>query len=300
MIYQHTPVHPGATAIAALLALSSTPVFAQGLVADPAGSQAVPATDPPLSAVPAPVPDAAPVQAAQAHPEPSAKLPELPASEPETPRQADSRLPAKAKPRKSAPPPASLAHATPPAPTKWAVTPVSTPAAPVPDDPAVKLNTDAVASLPLAEPSSQAASWDLTWLSLAGAGLLTMAGGTGFAAKRRRRPGKAVPRLTTSIDKAPAAPAPRAPMAAGRRTAVRSNDDFRAQLEAMVAQAPTRENPFHTRKLRLRRAHHLLRTGQASAPVPKAAPARSAAERWSEMRIAGQSPVQLSWRPAQN
>jgi hypothetical protein len=90
----------------------------------------------------------------------------------------------------------------------------------------------------------------------------------------------------------------RAPAAPSTPAPARRKGDHKNILDAMVAQPPSPENPFVTRKLRLRQARFLLRTGQAPAALPEASAAPHAAvDRWSEMRIAGQSPVRIHWRP---
>jgi hypothetical protein len=311
MIHVNTPVRPGVTAIAALLAFSSTPALAQAIAADPAAGQA-PAAGPPA---PDGTPPSAAVPAVQAQPvaAPSTTpdLPDLPVVAAEEPK------PAPAGAKASVPVARKAAADAQPASPRWTVTPARPAAAPAPALPAVADATEPAAPAPAAtEPALAEPAESPGWLPIGG-GLLVLAGGAALAVTRRRRKSMMEPRLIDEpvvfrpMARVPApAPAPKAspamrapaapsaPRPATAPTPARRKGDQKNVLEAMVAQPPSPENPFVTRKLRLRQARFLLRTGQAPAVVPEtSAPPRVAPDRWSEMRIAGQSPVRIHWRP---
>jgi hypothetical protein len=301
MIHVITPARPGVTAIAALLAFSSTPALAQAIAADPAAGQA-PAAGPPA---PDGTPPSAIVPAVQAQPAAAAAmpaLPDLPVAVAEEPKPAPVRA-------KAAVPVARKAAADArPASPRWTVTPARPAAAPAPALPAIADATQPVAPAPAAtEPALAEPAESPGWLPIGG-GLLVLAGAAALAVTRRRRKSMMEPRLIDEpVNAGPAfrarAPAPKDPPSMRAPSAApvpaRRKGDHTNILDAMVAQPPSPENPFVTRKLRLRQARFLLRTGQAPAALPEAASAapQAAADRWSEMRIAGQSPVRIHWRP---
>ncbi|HEX7822902.1 MAG TPA: hypothetical protein VF463_20075 [Sphingobium sp.] len=159
------------------------------------------------------------------------------------------------------------------------------------------------------------------WVLLGG-GLLIVAGGAAFAMTRRPKRREEV--AAYSVPVAPILPAP--PMArqpetftaphVGREEPHRASiaspgptahggihEDRHAVLEALVAEAPSQANPFHSRRNRLRRADFLLRTGQVQEQT--SANMRHAYEeptlvsdRWSEMRMGGKQNARVSWKPA--
>lgn len=94
------------------------------------------------------------------------------------------------------------------------------------------------------------------------------------AALRRESPVEPVATREPVSEPVPArtviTPAPAAPAYAMARPATST---AHGNLDAMVAAPPSAENPFRTRKNRLRRAHFLLRQGNAavSQPMPAAA-----------------------------
>ncbi|MCE7797904.1 hypothetical protein LWE61_15240 [Sphingobium sufflavum] len=173
------------------------------------------------------------------------------------------------------------------------------------------------------------------WVLLGG-GLLIVAGGAAFALSRRPRrrheevvgydvpvapimpAARPVPATVASVVPAQAVAPPQEHFARvapeePRRARVASvdrvhsdasYDDRRALLEAMIAEAPSRANPFHSRRNRLRRADFLLRTGQAQPKDGLTAAERAgvepamASDRWSEMRFGGAQKARISWKPA--
>ena len=312
MIHQIIPAHPGLTAIAAVLAMTATPAFAQVATPEPSVTQAPPAAEPaaPASAEPAAT---TPVKAVPT-------LPDLPVASADKPAQAvaESRL-AKPAPIKPAPiknaehivtsavrsgkPTLSMPAFT-PAPPPVVADDISSPVMPAQSKMTV---------VPIVRPSNSSGGMagisdnrvtETNWLLLGGGGLLMAAAGTAFALSRRRKVANASPARPSAmlITPAPvraAAPAP--------RVDARNADHSVVQpvLEALIAQSPSPANPFSTRRNRLRRAHYLLRTGQARAEVPANAartmaerPAAFAPDRWSETRVAGQTPMWVNWQPS--
>lgn len=313
MIHQAIPAHPGLTAIAAVLALTATPALAQLAAPDPSALQAQPAAEPsaPVSADPA---GSAPVKTVQSLPPPTPKMPDLPVAVAEEPAQAaaDSE-PAKPTPIKKA---SSAARSAKPVLSMPAFTPApSTVAAGDSKSPVMPAQSEATTPVPIVYSPTSSADMapisdnpvtETSWLLLGG-GLLVAMAGTVLVISRRRRPRSASPARPAermrSLTPVPAAPAS-APMKANARSANRQENDHAPILEALIAQPPSRANPFSTRRNRLRRAHYLLRTGQARAEFPAATsvtadrPAPFAPDRWSETRIAGQTPMWVNWQPA--
>ncbi|MCW2348879.1 LPXTG-motif cell wall-anchored protein [Sphingobium sp. B12D2B] len=136
------------------------------------------------------------------------------------------------------------------------------------------------------ETTGEAASSDNTAIIIGGAGALVLLG-AGFMAFRRRktydreieadamereviREPVVTPKQNTVVNPASApAIAPRAPVDSSAPIMQRSTVVREGDLEQQVAAAPSRENPFLTRKNRLRRANFLMRQGA----LPEAAPA---------------------------
>ena len=338
MIDINTLHRPGLSAIAAFLALSSTPLIAQiALPADPAAAPPVAAT---MAAPPAPT--TAPVATVQSVPE-TPRLPDIAATEtaaapatveraarePATQRQA--RIAPAAKPAstgnvaREAAAPAERAGAAPSAPTMnsdaaragmtadQAMADRTAPAAAAPES-----------SAPVAERQADNGTGPAGW-ALLGGGLLLVLGGAAFAL--RRRPARdvenndyaAVEDGVNSFATVPAAaPAPamnaapssRAPVAQPAMVAPRASasGDHHDVLEAMVAEAPSEANPFRSRRNRLRRAEFLLRTGQAEArqadygslAQSQTQGASTRSDRWSEMRFPGEQKARVSWKPVRN
>jgi len=312
MIHQIIPAHPGLTAIAAVLAMTATPAFAQVATPEPSVTQAPPAAEPaaPASAEPAAT---TPVKAVPT-------LPDLPVASSDKPAQAgaESRL-AKPAPIKPAPiknaehivtsavrsgkPTLSMPAFT-PAPPPVVADDISSPVMPAQSKMTV---------VPIVRPSNSSGGMagisdnrvtETNWLLLGGGGLLMAAAGTAFALSRRRKVANA---SSTRPSAMLITPAPVRAAAPAPRVDARNADHSVVQpvLEALIAQSPSPANPFSTRRNRLRRAHYLLRTGQARAEVPANAartmaerPAAFAPDRWSETRVAGQTPMWVNWQPS--
>ncbi|WP_416462266.1 hypothetical protein [Sphingomonas sp. VDB2] len=190
--------------------------------------------------------------------------------------EAEQAATAAAKPRpaavRTAERPAATARSAAAAPAAAAsVAPIETPA---PAGPAAESTpVPTVAPVATATPVAQAtASTDQALLWAMGGGALLLLGLGGAALMRRRRTDKPVEAYVEPMavpvrasDPVMAAPAPVAP-----RSALASTSHGDATLEAMVAAAPSADNPFLTRTKRLRRAQHLL--AQREAVVATAAP----------------------------
>lgn len=105
--------------------------------------------------------------------------------------------------------------------------------------------------------------------------------------------------------KAPLAPTPR-PYEAHATTlnpvlSTVGSTDRNAALEAMIAEAPSEENPFKTRRQRLRRADFLLRTGQAqpaTATQTQEQGPELIGDRWSQTAFGGRRMIPVNWKPA--
>lgn len=354
MTNKNAPYRPGLAAIAAVLALSSTPVIAQvALPADPAApAPAAPAPAPAMT--PAPAEPQAPVQTVQSVPATPA-LPDIPVND-TTSAKAPAHTTVARTEAPSAPRRSAVTEQRPAAPAPAAkvaepnVAPIVTPAperaAPptserqiTPTDTARTTTPENAAPATVARDGADGSNY-AGWAVLGG-GLLLVAGGAAFALSRRPKRRDEVVEYDTADAVAvhpaplPAAPAmamreprhdlvpPRAapasvvastamkqrqpqPVALDRDYAEMPADDRRTALEAMVAEAPSDANPFHSRRNRLRRASFLLRTGQAAPRqgeyvvtedrVPEAAAAST--DRWSEMRFQGRQKTNISWRPA--
>lgn len=350
---------PALTAIAAVLALASTPALAQVAVPLPADPPADPVAQPqptaPAATVPPPVtlPQVVP-QASVPAPAPAA-LPALPevAAAP-APRSAPERE-AQAEPTAAAPARTSAraeravpAAAPAPAPTERVSTEPNREAAPAETVAPVISPADLRAmeqrqQTSEAVPASAQATSDTTYWALGagGAALLLGMGALAFLRRRDRAeearedaaidaplarpepvPAPSAPALSaaaapvgyspaaiTAVVATPDASGPTAP--ARRAPSMTTGDAYRDRLEAMVAEAPSAENPFRTRRQRLRRAEYILRTGHAPedlAPAP-ASPASPAAPEPAHTRApqpvydfgGGRKPVSFrpgGWKPA--
>ena len=262
---------PAKAAIAAVLALSSTAVLAQEIVAPPVAGTVV--APPPAAAEPAPPSTAAPVMA------PASPVVQQTASV--EARIADAVAKAEAE-KAAAPAPRRVARANPAARQPAAprlVAPVAAPAAnmadaPVPQPtPALTAPISSVETAPAAQPAPAPAQATAASdsdnrgivLGLGGAALL-LAGfaGTALAMRRRRQVretvvyDEAVP-VTPALAAAapvytqPVAMPPAAPVMAQPQGAPLTD------LDAMIAAPPSPENPFLTHAKRKRRAMALLR-----------------------------------------
>jgi len=294
MTYARKSIRPGMTAIAAVLALSSTPLLAQA--ADPA--PATPVVVAPPAPVAVPVAPAAPRVAPAA---PVAVAPIAPARAPaasgagapvtphvaeaqvrEEPAAAVRRAPARAE-RAAAPASADVA----PAPAATAeLTPASPAlvAAPMPTDTAPVAMTDAAAAEPAGDDI-------LPIAGIAGAGILALAGGAFALSRRRRHEDEEYDAALDIIESdhvtrvepapVPAAPISTPPVAA---TAVPAGMDLSRYGRHVQAayRGPTPDNPSLSLRKRLKRARffdqreRMAREGIATpdaAPAPVATPA---------------------------
>lgn len=281
------PSRPAIAAIAAVLVLATAPAGAQpapDVPSDPviAAPEAPPAIDPaPAPAEPA---QPAPVQIAPQ----SEVVQAVPEAEPEPaapPRMTRTE-------RAAAPAPAE-ARSAPPAPAAPVYRPeaASRPTADSAATPVAETAAEAAASAPTATPAS-AANPELTDNALwaLGGGALLFVGGLGALAFSRSRKRPEPVRAARSRNRAPAtvqpAVAAEAAIAVPEPILIAKHDARPARakaaasgqrdLEAMVAEAPSPENPFLTRSKRMRRAKFLLEHADAKAAAVPAAAAREA------------------------
>lgn len=288
--YHH--VRPALTAIAAVLALSSTPLAAQ---------ETVPEADTSLTAAtPAAEPVATPVETPAADPLAPAEAETAPAAAPvarSTATRSSRAATRTAAPARTAPARAAPVAAAPAATTAESVTRVEPLVAPTPEALAAAPMTPEVA--PPVETSDAAISAD-TMLPIAGAaglGIVALAG-FGMAMRRRRKDGHVVrddwhepamtrqvaepvaarPITATSGSVTPQAERPAfawgnmAPVAAAAAPAAARNE---SRIEAAY-RGPTPDNPFLSLKKRLRRAaffdqrERAVRAGKAAPVSPMA------------------------------
>lgn len=289
---EHTsPIRPARAAIAAVLALSATPLLAQEIAPPPvAPTLTVPATPS--------VPAAAPVAAAPATPTFAPSAPVVQATPSVEERRAAAIAAAEAEaaatpaPRRAAPRSVERA-AAPVAPTAIAQsaaqsTPAVAPPTVTPAPAAPIVAPEPMAQTP-AEPvvAEQPARTDNALLFAMGGVALLLAGLGGAAMMRRHRPADAVvddqvvapmaqPMPVAATMPVEAAPEPVRPAPAAPRTAFTpaapATDEERT-IAAMVAAPPSAENPFLTHAKRLRRARFLLAERQTieTPPAPRAA-----------------------------
>lgn len=326
---KHITVRPARAAIAAVLALGSTPLLAQ--VAAPSAPPPVAATQPAapaVSATPPPVASTAPVVAApvmkpqspvvqpvpQTAPVVAEAVPEAapPAPVRREPVRAERAVQTSA-PTAADPAPVAATTAAPAAEMPSAV-PTSPITAPVesasPNLPA----SDAVAADPA---DSSALEWGLM-----GGGVVLLGGAALLAMARRRRlreeTDPVIHRMpvqdavreqpviarTVTADRVPLPMATAStPVAARRSTASPVVGDQHADLEAMVAAPPTADNPFRTRKNRLRRAHFLMRNGGMAVTQPTTVTAVNAVPQTAPRHapvydFGGNMGQRRGWRPA--
>ena len=311
---------PARAAIAAVLALSATPLLAQEIA--PAAAPA-PAGTPPAFSLPATPPVAA-TPATPATPVFQPSAPVVQQTAPVDQRIAEARAAAEAEQASTRPQPraaAPRAEATEAANSRTAApapvaarsaSPAATPEEAAPPAPAPQQTaaqqaapaTPVAASQTAAPAPTQSARTDQALLWAMGGGALLLLGLGGAAMMRRRRPleedALAAPMAVDAPDAAPPAdtarirPAGVAPAMAGRGTraealASRPTDAVPADatLDAMVAASPSADNPFTTRVKRTRRARFLLAQREA-ALQPQPAP--------STMRT-GPAPAPADARP---
>lgn len=273
-------VRPARAAIAAVLAFAPTSLLAQELA--PAGPPPVTVTQtapPPVVAAPpavAPTAAPAPVMAAPAPVVQSAPAPVIAEAAPEAPQpRAERQAPTRAAPAASRAVVAPQSVAAPSA----EVTPTqATPPTSIVSVEPVR-DTAPVDTAPVL-PASAETGDGLEW-GLAG-GALVLVAGVGLMAMRRRRrkdgtamlsdPVRSTQPLVRADDQVAYVPERQPTLALTPTMAsstVRKSNATHGSLESMAEESPSRENPFLTRKNRLRRAHFLLR--QEHAPSTSAA-----------------------------
>ncbi|HEY1124935.1 MAG TPA: hypothetical protein VGE65_04830 [Sphingobium sp.] len=280
---------PAIAAIAAVLAFATSPAGAQpapDVSADPAITQ--PESAPPV-VEPAPAPEAvAPAEPAQSAPVQIAPQSEVVQAVP--PSQAEPAAPARdatrARTVTTIQPAATKPAAAPSAPAEVPARPIATPVVTPDTQPAADFAQTKPAAQPTAPANPEVV--DAAWWALGG-GVLLFAGGLGALAlsRSKKRPGAA--RADRTRDRAPAtvqpAVAAEAAIAVPEPIVVKSKTPVRAariahsswpELEKMVDQAPSPENPFLTRSKRMRRAKFLLE--HEHEPKPAAQTAKHAAK----------------------
>lgn len=268
---------PARAAIAAVLALTATPLLAQVAappVAPTVAPEAAPAAPVPVMSAPdfvgasaaTPTPEFTPSQpVVQATPPLEERIAaataaaeaEQAAAQAAKPRPAPARSAAQTANRMAEPVAARPAAVTPVAPA-----PVET-APPVQSAPAIAPVQDAA---PVAPVTQSAARTDQAMLWALGGGAMLLLGLGGAALMRRRRPVEPV----TTVEPVPVSVMPAPGIAPRPALATARTED--ATLEAMVAAAPSADNPFLTRTKRLRRAQHLIAQREAfsvAAPAPQ-------------------------------
>lgn len=328
MISKDTIIRPGMTAIAAVIALSSTPLFAQDAapqttpntvpaqVAPPtvvptAPSTSIPTTVTPPAATTVALQPATPVielaPPAAVTPAPVEAAPVVRATE--RPARAATPRPA-ASQRNAAPAPATPVEARPTTP------PAAVEATPVP----IAVEAEAAPVEEAAPPAAATISNNDT-LPLVGAGALAVLalGAAGFALSRRRRRDDMFAEETVAAEPMTAAPAAppapafareaapmRIPAAAAAATLPNGFDISRHGRHVQAAyRGPTPDNPFVSLRKRLTRAHFYdMQEAQAAetgaAPTSQAAaPALRPAQDRFEVRSPARGNAQTgSFRPA--
>ncbi|MBO9669370.1 MAG: hypothetical protein J7485_02520 [Sphingobium sp.] len=289
------PSRPAIAAIAAVLVLATAPAGAQpapDVPSDPVVTQ--PETAPP-AAEPTPAPEAA----APAAPAPVQIAPQsevvqaVPAAQPETVAPASAPIRARTEPVRQA---ATTSAAAPSPRSEVLSGPVAAPAVAPDAQPATDLAQATPAVQPAAtnDPDVTNAAW---WAL--GGGTLLFVGGLGALAlsRSRKRPesvraahtknrAPAAARSTEPVTVQPAVAAeaaiavPEPIIAPAAKTPARAAKATRShwpELEEMVAEAPSPENPFLTRSKRMRRAKYLLEHGEPQ-PITQPAAKQAAKE----------------------
>ena len=335
MISKVTLIRPGMTAIAAVIALSSTPLFAQDTAPQAASPGAVPAQVTPPTVVPtapstsvptmvtppaattvAPQPATPVIELAPPAPVPVEATPPAAVSASERPARtasprAETPRPAVSQ-RSAAPAPAAPAEAQPAAP------PVAVEAMQVPAP--VPLAVEAAPVEETAPPATATVASNDT-LPLVGAGALAVLalGAAGFALSRRRRRGDVFADETVEAEPMMAEPvAPSAPAFARETAPVPASAAVAASAAATMPngfdisrygrhvqaayRGPTPDNPFVSLKKRLTRAHfydmqEARAAGAAATPQTEATAAQPARDRF-EVRHPAAAPARPSMRPA--
>lgn len=309
------------------MALSATPVVAQ--VAAPTLPETPVASAPPPAQAPAPT-VVAPVLPGQAATLPAMTVtppPPAPATPTVAPQVQAPRLPeaapqraAEARPAREAPraQPAARAEAAPPPAPVEARTEAPT-ATPVIEQPIAESAPPPVAEVAPAPAEATAPDDRALWVLGTGGAILVLGAGAFLALRRRDRREEA--RDIALTQEAAMAPAPLVaaspasvafdrPIAATSVTLTpRHASDQANQLEAMASAPPSEENPFLSRRNRIRRAAFILEHGHAPAPLavepepvvapkpaPVAAPVRPVREVAMARKASG-TPRPASWKP---
>ena len=322
----HTPHRSALTAIAAVLVLGSTPAIAQQLPSgSDAGTQAPVTAAPEIvipsgQAAPAVLPSTngglAPITVAPPVAQPAPTISQAPIVAPAPAQEASSQETAPRAPERRATPqtaePAARAverqAATPAAPTPAPVEAATDPMPGIaPSDLMAMEQGESAAQTPPATQTQPAVADDSNmWAIVGGTGAVLLLGGAAYALQRRRKiePSDAKapafePRSARvdSVPSRPVAPAEAVPDAKvtpqfAHRTVSKTTPATAGDLESMAAAAPTAENPFVTRRNRLRRANFLLNHGQGERVMSS-----SEAVKAPEMATARQSQSQQSAQP---
>ena len=323
----HTPHRSALTAIAAVLVLGSTPAIAQQLPSgSDAGTQAPVAAAPEIvipsgQAEPAPVLPStngglAPITVAPPVSQPAPTISQAPIVAPAPAQEASSQETAPRAPERRAMPqtaePAARAverqAATPAAPTPAPVEAASDPMPGIaPSDLMAMEQGGTAAQTPPATQTQPAVADDSNmWAIVGGTGAVLLLGGAAYALQRRRKiePSDAAapafePRSARvdPVPSRPGEPAEAVPVAKvtpqfAHSTVSKTTPATAGDLESMAAAAPTAENPFVTRRNRLRRANFLLNHGQGERVMSS-----SEAVKAPEMATARQSQSQQSAQP---
>jgi len=308
---------PALTAIAAVLALLSQPALAQDAALPPPDVTTVSPVIVPE--IPAPAP-ATPQDIAPA-PTPSLQtVQSLPASPSAEPQGTEKSAPATAPVARSNPATRSAAPRNVAPTTASPVSPVSAPAiAPLAVESGLPASTspselpsgpvEALSAGELAQPEPASAVADRpTFLSIMGGSALALlagAAGLTFLTRRDRRPARHahharrglpadwVAEPATKVAPATVELAP----AVAKRTA---RAKPAGKLEAMVDAVPSKDNPFLTRRARLRRAQYILANGHAPEAAPVIAevtPVESPAKREKIVNAVWAKPAQKQQKP---
>lgn len=314
MISKDTFIRPGMTAIAAVIALSSTPLLAQDAAPQTASPNAVPTQVTPPAVVPTAPTNAVPTTIAPqpatpvielAPPAPAASTPveAAPPAAASAPEPAARPAPARAaSPRAETPRPAVSQRSTTPVPAAPAEAQRATPPAAVEVAPAPTPAPLPVEAAPVGEAATPAVATTASndTLPLIGAGALAVLalGAAGFALSRRRRRDdtfadetvEAEPMMAEQPAPALARETAPAPVAATAAAAALPNgfDISRYGRHVQAAyRGPTPDNPFVSLKKRLTRAHfydmqeaRATESGAAPAPQVQTASPRPAQDRF--------------------
>ncbi len=309
MTYILSSARPARAAIAAVLAFSATPLFAQDVAPPamvptaPAPAVSAPVPVAPMTSAPAPV-MAAPAPVVQAVPTvEERRAAAIAQSEAEAAPQAAQR-PARTERAQAAPvrerAPVAARAAVPeestPAPV--AATPVAVAPAPVP---APVEAAPAPAVVPPAAPQAADGNGDALGWGLAGGALLLVGIAGTMAMRRRKRVSPADEAVVAQTTYVPPVAAPEAAMPLMAAPAARplAQAAPHGSIEQMVAAQPSAANPFLTRRNRLRRAEFLARQSEKRiVPSPVAMAPDEREDRSQMVYRFGKDQPRTRWVPA--